>query len=373
MKTQKILILSILLILAVFASALAGSKYVRGRLPGIPETVPSGDVAPDEISLFPAEIQTILLEAAPTPSPTPRPELPEQSVDILSGGREILSVSDENTAKTLLNRYLHSFRTVTDEEVFLSSRFGTEVTIRKSEGNAPYLLFNDAYELLTKETDLIPVITETMLVSWSDVPFTLSSMSTNEHMYRKERKILQFGTDGRNIYSMIRTYAGELELSTSEPDLAHVFPKRDMMIENGNASQNKKQGKIGDSSFSLLSPIDGKILRPFGEEESVFHGGIDLSAENGTDVLCPADGVIVFLADRGAYGFTVDIDHGNGFLSRLTHLNGTDLLMSQRIFAGEKISSLRENDFSQEEEIHLHYELFYQGIRVDPSLYFKKG
>ncbi len=373
MKHQKILIASILMILAAFVSALAGLKYVKGRLPGVSETAPSGNGTPDEISLFPAEIQTILLQTAPTPSPSPRPELSKQSVDILSGGRDILSVADENTAKVLLNRYLHSFRAVTEEEVFISSRFGTEVTIRRSEGNAPYLLFDDAYELLTRETDLIPVITETMLISWSDVPYTLSSMSTNEHMYRKERKILQFGTEGRNIYSMIRTYAGDLELSTSQPELAHVFPKRDMMIENGNASLSQKKEKAVDSAFSVLFPIDGKVLRAFGEEDSSFHGGIDLSAENGMDVLCPADGVIVYLADRGAYGFTVDIDHGNGFLSRLTHLSGTDLLMSQRIFAGERVSSLREKDFSQEETPHLHYELFYQGVRVDPSPYFKKG
>ena len=375
MKNQKMILFSMLLILAAFVAVLSRTLQVRGVSEKGRKTVLSVTDTPDEISFFPTEIQTILLETAPTPSPSPQPEQPERSVDILSGGREVLSVSDENTAKTLLSRYLRSFQDMREEEVFLSSGFGTEVTIRRAEGRAPYLLFDDAYETLMNAPDLIPVITETMCISWSDTPFTLSSVTTNGHIYRKERKIVQFGTEGRNIYSVIRTYAGHEQFSSAEPDLVHVFPKRDTMIENGNArnaSGPKKGEKIETEGFSLLLPLNGKTVRPYGEEEASFHGGIDLSGENGTDVICPADGVVVFLANRGSYGYTVDIDHGNGFLSRLTHLNGTDLLMSQRIFAGEMISSLREDDFSSEDPVHLHYELFYRGARVDPSPYFVK-
>lgn len=375
MKKQIILIFSVLLILAAFVAVLTRTLYVRGFIPKEPDAGFSESDSPDEISLFPAEIQTILLETAPTPSPSPQPEQPERSVDILSGGEEILSVYDENTAKTLLNRYLHSFQDMSEDEAFLSSRFGSEVTIRRAEGRAPYLLFEDAYETLMNDPDRIPVITESMRISWSDTPCTVSSITTNDHLYRMERKIVQYGTEGRNIYSVVHAYSGSEKISSSEPELVHLFPKRDFMIENGNArtgSGSKKSEKAGENDFSILHPLNGKTIRVFGEEESSFHGGIDISAENGTEVLCPADGVVVFLANRGAYGFTVDIDHGNGFLSRLTHLNGTDLLMSQRVFAGEKISSLREKDFSEEDPVHLHYELFYQGARVDPAVYFSK-
>jgi murein DD-endopeptidase MepM/ murein hydrolase activator NlpD len=76
---------------------------------------------------------------------------------------------------------------------------------------------------------------------------------------------------------------------------------------------------------------------------------------------------VVFCAERGAYGFVVDIDHGNGFVSRLTHLSDVQVELNQRVFIGDPVGVLAEDTDGGKPV--LHYELIIDGIPYNPLFY----
>lgn len=61
------------------------------------------------------------------------------------------------------------------------------------------------------------------------------------------------------------------------------------------------------------------VSSAFGPRWSRMHEGIDVAAEAGTPIKAVADGVIVFSGSWPVYGKLVEVDHGNGFLTRYAH------------------------------------------------------
>ena len=65
----------------------------------------------------------------------------------------------------------------------------------------------------------------------------------------------------------------------------------------------------------LLSSTYGKRIDPFtGKQE--HHKGIDISSKEGSSILAVADGVVTWSGDRTGYGKLVEINHGNGYVTR---------------------------------------------------------
>jgi len=128
--------------------------------------------------------------------------------------------------------------------------------------------------------------------------------------------------------------------------------------------------------MTLLFPIDLKkktVTVPFGTEDGVFHRGVDIEAEAGSPVLAPGEGIVTFCGLRGEYGFTVDIDHGNGCVSRLTHLTDVKLELNQRIFAGNVVGLLSADGAGDREKPLLHYECIMDGVPVDPAPHWSES
>ena len=370
MKHKKLILLSVFFLLSIFICFLS-STYQGGKKPeSVQETISEG---PDRISLYPAEIQSVLMETAPSPSPSPQPDQPETAVDILSGDQAVVSVSDEDTAKMLLDAYIRSFTGFPEDEIYLSSNFQQEITIQSAEGIAPYLNFDAALAMLTENETLIPVITKTILITEREGISENIQQGASPLLYKGERKIIQLKENGRDICSLIKTYTG---MSLTDPGTEEVTassPSRDMIFETGTFltknDTNKAGQRTGDPDFNVSYPMKGNIVSYYGMRNNTFHGGIDIENNPNTEILCPGEGIILYCREKGAYGFTVDIDHGNGFISRLTHLKDTDLLLNQRVFEGDIIGKLDGSDFDINDSPHLHYELLFSNIRGNPSLY----
>jgi murein DD-endopeptidase MepM/ murein hydrolase activator NlpD len=69
-------------------------------------------------------------------------------------------------------------------------------------------------------------------------------------------------------------------------------------------------------------------------------------------------------AANAGYGFVVDIDHGNGFVSRLTHLSDVQVEMNQRVFLGDTVGTLAADEDGG--NTTFHYELIIVGIPYNP-------
>ncbi len=112
-----------------------------------------------------------------------------------------------------------------------------------------------------------------------------------------------------------------------------------------------------------ISSYYGKRIDPFtGQQAS--HAGMDYSGSYHAEILAAADGVVVWAGKRSSYGNMVEIDHGNGFVTRYAHAQSVDVELGQKVSAGEKIAIMGKSGRATSE--HLHFEVLKNGRKVNP-------
>lgn len=118
-------------------------------------------------------------------------------------------------------------------------------------------------------------------------------------------------------------------------------------------------------------PTYGDISSPYGLrwEGTDFHPGIDIANDFWTPIVATADGVVTDAGwSYGGYGNMVDIDHGNGIMTRYAHAQAVTVSAGQSVKRGDVIAYMGSTGFSTGP--HLHYEVRVGGQPVDPSTYF---
>jgi murein DD-endopeptidase MepM/ murein hydrolase activator NlpD len=117
-------------------------------------------------------------------------------------------------------------------------------------------------------------------------------------------------------------------------------------------------------------PARGVVSSPYGLRwnGSDFHPGIDIANDMGTPILATADGVVRIAGwNDGGYGNMVDIDHGNGIMTRYGHAMQVAVTAGQHVRRGQVIAYMGSTGFSTGP--HVHYEVRINGQAVNPSAY----
>ena len=114
---------------------------------------------------------------------------------------------------------------------------------------------------------------------------------------------------------------------------------------------------------SFVTSGFGGRADPFGGG-SQFHKGIDFQARTGDPVLAVADGVVSFAGVRSGYGNTVEIDHGNGYVTRYAHNARLERQVGDLVRAGQEIA--RAGSSGRSTGAHVHFELWQNGVVVNP-------
>ncbi|HPD19090.1 MAG TPA: M23 family metallopeptidase, partial [Candidatus Goldiibacteriota bacterium] len=124
-------------------------------------------------------------------------------------------------------------------------------------------------------------------------------------------------------------------------------------------------------------PVKGWITCGFGSRIDPFtgalsfHQGVDIANDIGTPIKATADGVIQYADfERGGYGNLVTINHGNGYLSKYGHMQKFIVSPGQYVKKGQIIGFLGSTGKSTSP--HMHYEVFLNGVAVNPVKYLKK-
>jgi hypothetical protein len=115
-----------------------------------------------------------------------------------------------------------------------------------------------------------------------------------------------------------------------------------------------------------LSSAYGRRRDPFTGERD-FHPGIDISAPRGTKILAPADGVVLAVGRRRAYGKAIIIEHGHDTLTRYGHLENYNVRPGQRVRRGDVIGFVGNTGRSNAP--HLHYEVWVGDKKQNPIHY----
>jgi murein DD-endopeptidase MepM/ murein hydrolase activator NlpD len=104
---------------------------------------------------------------------------------------------------------------------------------------------------------------------------------------------------------------------------------------------------------------------------SQFHKGIDFEADVGDPVLAVADGVVSYSGDRDGYGQTVEIDHGNGYVTRYAHNSRLTRRVGQLVRAGQEIA--KAGSTGRSTGAHVHFEVWENGRAVNPHQFLRRN
>lgn len=102
-----------------------------------------------------------------------------------------------------------------------------------------------------------------------------------------------------------------------------------------------------------------------------LHAGIDMAAPIGTPVRAAGSGVVLSAGWGGGYGNLVQIDHGNGLISRYAHLSQINVTAGQPISAGAPVGLMGTTGASTGS--HLHFETRIHGNPVNPACFMHAG
>jgi len=138
--------------------------------------------------------------------------------------------------------------------------------------------------------------------------------------------------------------------------------------------------QMEDAMASLPSFVPAKsytLTSSFGFRYDPFHGrgaqhaGLDMAGAHGEPIHAAAAGRVVRAERYGAYGNTVDIDHGRGILTRYAHLYSIHVAVGDKVGIGERIATMGSTGRST--GTHLHYEVRIDGQPVNPRPFIESS
>jgi murein DD-endopeptidase MepM/ murein hydrolase activator NlpD len=97
------------------------------------------------------------------------------------------------------------------------------------------------------------------------------------------------------------------------------------------------------------------------------HDGIDVSAPMGAPIVAPAAGTVILVGKQRGYGNILEIDHGNGIVTKYAHCSRVLVRRGQHVNRGQEIAAVGNTGLSTGP--HLHYEIHVNGKVVDPLTY----
>ena len=121
----------------------------------------------------------------------------------------------------------------------------------------------------------------------------------------------------------------------------------------------------------------GWISSGFGERNDPFtgkkatHEGLDFAGTKGSEVLAVASGAVTWSGSMQGFGKLVEIDHGNGYVTRYAHNDQLLVKAGDRISAGQKIAKMGST--GRASSPHVHFEVLYKGKAVNPYKFVKQG
>lgn len=155
-------------------------------------------------------------------------------------------------------------------------------------------------------------------------------------------------------------------LTDSRADLLTVVESRllDQRIKTMMApTQLPIQGGHAGSAFGWrIDPFTGR---------SALHTGVDFQADPGTPILAASGGVVVAEEAHPAYGNMLEVDHGNGLVTRYGHASRLLVKKGDLVKRGQKIAEVGSTGRSTGP--HLHFEVLVEGVPQDPQRFLAAG
>lgn len=119
-----------------------------------------------------------------------------------------------------------------------------------------------------------------------------------------------------------------------------------------------------------LSSFFGTRTDPF-TGRPAQHNGVDIAGKLGTKILAVASGVVTWSGERYGYGTMVEVNHGNGYVTRYAHNSENLVAVGDTVKKGQALGLMGSSGRSTGP--HVHFEVLRHGRAVNPVKYVRSA
>lgn len=229
------------------------------------------------------------------------------------------------------------------------------------------------YEVLSARYDSLNMVVDNIVerdrnifgIVFESTPYDFDSD------YKQQRLALHERLLGESKHRMLRdltTSTDELEEKLRQVESTYNTLQQNLDSLGGGCDHIPSIQPVINHQLTLLTAGYGMLMHPF-YRTLQSHQGIDYTIPEGESIFATADGVVKdVLGKTSTSGITVVIDHGNGYTTSYSHLQKAKVKKREKVRRGDIIALSGNSGLSLSP--HLHYEVRYEGVRVDPIHYF---
>ncbi len=216
--------------------------------------------------------------------------------------------------------------------------------------------------LKTEDQALYEQLFETKLIATNP-----DSKVDKEEILRAEPELFgNWETSTREQAELLTSKAKQRNIAFSES--AHIYKSDIAAIKS-----LPTIAPVADFKVDRLVSGFGKRINPF-HKGLYHHDGVDIAMPSGTEAVATANGTIIKANQSSlvaGFGNYLEIDHGNGIITRYAHLAELKVRYGQKITKGQVIGIVGSTGGSIAP--HLHYEIIKNGKSVNPVYYIIAG
>ena len=169
----------------------------------------------------------------------------------------------------------------------------------------------------------------------------------------------------------------------AEPaDLNQLFARLERQLDDREMQLHMMESMLVDREITQQTTVAGRPITKgwmsskYGWRADPFHGkrawhnGVDFAGKEGGEIVATAAGVVTWSGELGGYGNIVEIEHGDGYVTRYGHNKENLVKAGDLVKKGQLIALMGSTGRSTGP--HVHFEVFKNGRSVDPATYIKK-
>jgi len=172
-----------------------------------------------------------------------------------------------------------------------------------------------------------------------------------------------------------KPFQGRLGFGGARPDLDGMIRRATELSASFRAVSDTLQRNVERmANTPSIMPTGGWLTSQFSRSRfhpilhtSRAHEGIDVVAPMGAPIVAPAAGRVISAGRESGYGLSLEIDHGNGIVTRYAHASRLVVRVGDRVTRGQMIAAVGNTGLTTGP--HLHYEIHVRGKPVDPLTY----
>ena len=161
------------------------------------------------------------------------------------------------------------------------------------------------------------------------------------------------------------------ELEAEERRIEQQVKQMQKKLEEQMAAEGKK---YNTNPGGYIWPVDSRYITSTvggrnspGGVGSTNHKGIDIAVPRGTPIYAADGGTVTYSGWMSGYGYLVQIDHGNGYVTRYGHNSSLTVSVGQHVYKGQQVA--RAGSTGNSTGNHCHFEVRYNGVAKNPLNY----